>query len=519
MELDDELVDELADYERALNPEVDSPEDDFEDDDEAQGKPFVANEAQSKFRMAAISGLYDTLIAAGTISSSKTYGIIALIIDLCLEYQDTSVLVVRARWDTLIDNTIPDFVDILSAFPSEFYSWPNKLNLRFWNGSHIQFRPAREQQDPNFGWLKGKKFDILFGDEYDHFSPEFISMAQSRVGVQRRRRRPDAPICPPMSIFACNPNISHPKEFYDKHIHNNALLVAARIYFQVFTIQDNIEFITQEKIAQWKRVMTPPMYKRFVEGSWDAMSDLEQLIPFEYMDRCKEIIPPKKDKAGNVIPWAYYLGVDPARYGPDRCSFLIMNGPNFYRLEFLAQSSIPEIYEHTKKLMFEFNISTEHVTIDVIGLGAGVVDMFHAEAIYVQGFNGAESPDDAAFYQENPEDVNSRVQMDNYHFTFLNKRAQAYWEGMQMMRDGRIGGFNPEVLGWHDDLNLYEMMRQDIASIHYQFQKGTKAIKIEDKEEIKKRLKRSPDFSDVYKFALRSYLYDLKKTSMEVISF
>ncbi len=514
--LDFSISDEL---EESDGDDIEATSDtDPDDDEEAAHEPFIANRAQSRFRAAAISGKFDTLIAAGTISSSKTYGIIALIIDLCLEYQETHFLVVRSRWDNLLDNTIPDFVDILQAFPSEMYSWPNRLTCLFWNGSRIRFRPAREQQDPKFSWLKGMKLDGAFGDEYDGMSMEFISMLQSRVGVNRIRRNPTAQKMPPMAFFACNPNISHPKDDYSRHIHNNASLVAERKYFQLFTVDDNMEFIGPEKLAQWKKTMTPPMYKCFVEGSWDAMSDLEQLILFEYMDKCKPIIPPPVDAQGKPITYEYYLGVDPARYGPDKCAFLIMHGPNIFKMKLFPSTSIPEIENHIRILMAEYHITASHVTVDVVGLGAGVVDNLAADGIFVNAFNGATAPDESAFYQVDPTDPASKVNMDNFNFTFLNKRASAFWEVMQMMKEGKIGGFNPDVLGWEGDFNLYELLRQDLAAIHYKFAKGTKAIQIEDKEEIKKRLKRSTDCADVLKMAVNSYLFDIKKPSLEIFT-
>jgi hypothetical protein len=163
----------------------------------------------------------------------------------------------------------------------------------------------------------------------------------------------------------------------------------------------------------------------------------------------------------------------------------------------------------------------------VVGLGAGVVDELAAEHIFVNAFNGAEEPNAAAFYLTDPMDPNSRIHMDNATFTFKNKRASAHWEAMQLLRAGGIGGF--DTLGWKgptgaldeaaDPINLDETLRQDMAAIHYGFAKGSKAIQIEDKEEIKKRLHRSPDFSDVLVNAIQSLLADTKKASMEVFSF
>jgi hypothetical protein len=91
------------------------------------------------------------------------------------------------------------------------------------------------------------------------------------------------------------------------------------------------------------------------------------------------------------------------------------------------------------------------------------------------------------------------------------------------MRAGKIGNLSPDVLGYQDDetgntYNLEEVLRQDMASIHYLFAKGSKAILIEAKDDIKKRLHRSPDFADVLILAVQSYLHDVKKPSLEVFS-
>ncbi len=505
--------------------------DDFEE--AADWDAFKSNAAQALFRQAAQSGEYDTLMAAGTISSSKTYGIAALIVEMCLEHPETLVLVVRAKYASLEDATIPDFLSVSPPARVKRYN-RGKLFIQYDNGSRIVFRSANESSDPQFLWLRGFKPDIGFVDECDGCSREFVSAFQSRIGIKRKRSRRAMKPCPPLTFFACNPNISWPKENYSLAVHAPQKLKAQRYWFQIFTIQDNAEHITEEKKAQWKRLMTPPMYKRFVMGSWDAMADLEQLFLFEDMDRCREYIAPP-DIPAFIDPttghehkarpgkWEKYLGVDPARYGPDKCAFLVMDGPNIHRLEFHTSTSIPAVALRTKAIMAEYGITPDHVTIDADGLGAGVIDVLAEDHIFVNAHKGAAEADDAAFYWEDPTNPASKINMDNAAFTFYNKRAQSHWETMQMMRAGKIGGFSPASLGWQDDEmgnahNLDESLRQDLASIHYLFAKNTKAILIEAKEDIKKRLHRSPDFADVLILAIQSYLHDVKKPSLEVFS-
>lgn len=513
----------------------DDDDPDFEEDE--PWDPFVSNEAQARLRQAVRTWEFDTIFAAGTISSSKTYGILALIVELCLEYDETHALIVRVKYDSLKDTTKPDLEMLI---PPEFIRKWVDLDCHLVNGSIIRLRSANEQSDPQHIWLRGNKPDIGFVDECDGVTEHFMSAFYARIGVQRKRRRRSARerVCPALTFLACNPNIAWPKKHYTDHRDRPDRQRAERFYYQKFTIQDNIAFISEAKQAQWKRVMTPPMYKRFVLGNWDAMSDREQLFLFEDMDRCRAyipetVVPAEQDpRTGRTTPartvqYDHYLGVDPAGFGPDKCAFLVMRGPNLLRLDYHQKTSQVDVAAHTKRLMAEYGITPDHVVMDTDGLGAGAADILAAEQIFIVQLKGGAAADPAAFYMENPSDPNSRIHMDNAAFSFHNKRAQVHWEAMQMLRAGAIGNF--DTLGYKgpsdpepgqdvEEINLDETLRADMASIHYGFHKGTKAIQMESKDDIKKRLHRSPDFSDVLVNAIQAYLQDTKKPSMEVFS-
>lgn len=471
--------------------------------------PLEGNPKQSRFRSAVRSGEFDLCIAAGTISSSKTFGIAMILSEISLEFPETWGLVVRATYKQLIDNTIPDFMSVIPPHRIRKFN-RSSLTIVLDNDSLIQFRVSNEKNDKTFSWLKGKKLDWYFGNESDGTSLEFVSMARSRVGVEHRRRRALAPRCIPVSILDCNPNNTFMKEFHTRWLHDNVGLWRDRIYFEQFTIEDNRKYISDKKLAAWKRELTPAMYNRFVLGSWDAMSDREQLFLFEYMDACKGIIVPKPDADGYGPPkWPFFLGVDPARYGPDRCTFLVLHGPNIHRVDFFDTSSITEIIGHTITLMDTFKITPDHVSVDAVGLGAGVVDGLIERGVYVLPFLGS-----AAVMADTR----------NYSVQFTNLRAQVFWQVMQWMREGKIGGLNPDVLGWkqgmgsgRDPILLYEVMRQDLASIHYKYKPGSKDILIMDKEETKKLLSRSPDFADVLAVALFATFRDSRAINLELI--
>jgi hypothetical protein len=110
--------------------------------------------------------------------------------------------------------------------------------------------------------------------------------------------------------------------------------------------------------------------------------------------------------------------------------------------------------------------------IDAIGVGTGVVDRLREQGIKVDAFQAAGKP----MFKDKTGEV-----------TFLNRRAEAWW-GLRDLLNPAFGGEiaipdDPELTG-------------DLIAPKYD-QTSTGHIKIEDKDEIKKRLGRSPDAGDM----------------------
>jgi hypothetical protein len=106
--------------------------------------------------------------------------------------------------------------------------------------------------------------------------------------------------------------------------------------------------------------------------------------------------------------------------------------------------------------------------IDVIGLGGGVVDrskeVMRGQENRVKGVNVAEAATD-------PE-------------RFSNKRAEGYWR----LREA----FESQSIMIPDDDELV----QELTSLKYRVANSNGTIKMEEKEEAKKRLGKSPDLAD-----------------------
>lgn len=164
------------------------------------------------------------------------------------------------------------------------------------------------------------------------------------------------------------------------------------------------------------------------------------------------------------------LGVDPARFGDDRTSFCFRQG-----------RKVHWIRSHTKKNTMEVaglvivaikEINADQCAIDVGGLGAGVYDRvkeivsspeWDGPACEIVQVNSSESPIDAKKY--------------------TNKRAEMWGLTKEWLLS------QPAQIPDSDELQA------DLTQIRYSYDSNN-ALKMEKKEDMKKRGFRSPDMAD-----------------------
>jgi hypothetical protein len=130
--------------------------------------------------------------------------------------------------------------------------------------------------------------------------------------------------------------------------------------------------------------------------------------------------------------------------------------------------------------IYDYNIRPECVGIDAIGVGVSTVHAFHehyqgSAVVSLQSGGGA---------------LAAAIPTDNEGkplFGFDNLRAQMYWELREDMRMGR-------VFIKIDDKTLLHQLKQELATPKYSSKTGK--IKIDSKDDIKKRLGHSPNLAD-----------------------
>ena len=168
------------------------------------------------------------------------------------------------------------------------------------------------------------------------------------------------------------------------------------------------------------------------------------------------------------------IGVDVAGMGRD--SSILVPRYEDYISEFIAHNSSGKAdHMHVAGMIkFELDKSTKNKSlIDTIGEGAGVYSRLQ-ELGYINAYS--------CKFSEGAKGLNDETG----EYTFANMRAYCYWA----MRDW----FNPR--NGHDPaVPPDDDFMEEVTATHWKFQSNGSII-IEPKEDIKKRIKRSPDKSD-----------------------
>lgn len=166
------------------------------------------------------------------------------------------------------------------------------------------------------------------------------------------------------------------------------------------------------------------------------------------------------------------IGVDVARYGDDRTVIVVRQGRNLLHSEIHSKISTMKTAGHALALLRRYHGAT--IYVDVIGVGAGVVDRIQEQNAAVVGVNVAEA---APKRQKGAEDMQGKI-----------LRDYLWLEMSDWLRDDL-----PSFAGV--DRDTADDLAGELATTKYAFDSSGK-ISVESKEQMKKRLHRSPDIAD-----------------------
>lgn len=167
------------------------------------------------------------------------------------------------------------------------------------------------------------------------------------------------------------------------------------------------------------------------------------------------------------------MGVDIAHEGSDASVCLVRENNVILHIETWTKADIPASAERVARLYRRFG--ADEIVIDCDGLGVGVRDLLRQEGLPVVAFHGQARTD---------------RKDETGELGFANMRSLAWWN-LRTLLDPHKKQF--PVCARHDGL------LGDLVCPRWSVEHGR--ITIEPKDQIKRRLKRSPDIGDAMAYA------------------
>lgn len=217
----------------------------------------------------------------------------------------------------------------------------------------------------------------------------------------------------------------------------------------------------EQREKQWGKESS--VYQNRVEGNF-ASADEDSLIPLAWVERANRIWEEWKERGEKKA--VDRVGADIARYGEDTTEFALKFGNVVGEIRTYRKMDTMEISGFLGGLLAA-NPKCEAV-IDVIGIGAGVFDRLREQGLEVNAFNAGEGTD---FRDRSGE------------LAFADKRSAAWWNLRDKLEAGEIG------------LPADDELTGDLTAPKWKMTSSGK-IKVESKDEIRKRIGRSTNKGD-----------------------
>jgi len=229
--------------------------------------------------------------------------------------------------------------------------------------------------------------------------------------------------------------------------------------------------ITEEWCRRrWEQWGDSAVYYNRVEGEFHS-SDEDGVIPLSWVEQANERWR-TWDEAGRQVPEGRRTcGVDVARSGSDKTVISIRLGDILTELRRTSKEDTMQTTGRVRAALANPDHAGMLPVVDVIGIGAGVVDRLREQGITVEGFNASEKTKRRDATRE---------------MGFTNCRSAAWWNMREMLDPSR---------GLEVALPPDDKLTGDLTAPHWRVVSGGN-VQVESKDDIKKRLGRSPDDGD-----------------------
>jgi len=198
-------------------------------------------------------------------------------------------------------------------------------------------------------------------------------------------------------------------------------------------------------------------------------SDQDTVIPFEWVESARQRDVMERNDAARV--W----GLDVARFGDDRCALVDRTNRSARVLDVWDSTDLMATAGRVKS---RWDDAGQHerprtILVDSIGMGGGVVDRLRELGLPVRGVNVSETSA-----------VSDK---------FMRARSELWWQAREWLEQQDVR-LEP---GSDDREDPQDILASELVMPKYQFT-STGKIKVEPKDDTKKRARKSPDVADAF---------------------
>ena len=216
-----------------------------------------------------------------------------------------------------------------------------------------------------------------------------------------------------------------------------------------------------------------PIFQSRVMARYPQDSDLA-LLPLSALEAAASVNPTPRRSIDDVG----HMGVDLARFGSDRSVIALRRGNDIEKFIVWQNADLMTSTGRVIAVATEYQVRPENIHIDVIGIGSGVVDRLREQSWNVDAVNSSSSP------------VGDYDRELGREARYANRRAELWWAARHLFTTGQLR--LPAQ---------YTELKGELAAPRYGYD-STGRLRVEGKDEIKKRVGRSPDLADAYVLSL-----------------
>lgn len=229
-------------------------------------------------------------------------------------------------------------------------------------------------------------------------------------------------------------------------------------YFKITcwdAVAENI--LSEEEVIQAKKDLPVKIFKELYEA--EAIEDIGQLINNESIT--------KLFSNTHIEDGEYYITADIARLGRDKTVVYVWNGLRVIETVEEPVTRVNESVDIIKGLIDKYNVNLNRTIVDEDGVGGGVVDYLGCE-----GFVNNSRP----------------IDVNGVKVNFSNLKTQCYYRLAEVINRNEI------YVNCSESIEL--LLSEELEWVRLPKEIDVQRISLISKDEVKKQIGRSPDYSD-----------------------